>query len=197
MTINYYYLSENPDEEINDNVFLSSGCKLGNYDILYKQISSNPYFCRDQKGISYEYFLQNIGKEPTIYIVDNDIIDQTKNIVGALFFYTGLFIGIYGICVPTKSEKKYGTLLISKLKTIGYKLGAKGITLSTEKINLEFYKKNGFQIDNSDPGSTTINMTYYITSGGNKLTKINKKYKHKTKNNKKHKHKTKRNKIRK
>ena len=171
MTINYYYLSENPDEEINDNIFLSSGCKLGNYDTLYRQISSNPYFCKDEKGISYEYFLQNIGKEPTIYIIDNDIMDQTKNIVGALFFYTGLFIGIYGICVPTKSEKKYGTLLINKLKTIGYKLGAKGINLSTEKINVEFYKKNGFQIDDSNPVSTTINMTYYITSGGNKLTK--------------------------
>ncbi len=197
MTIEYYYLSQNPDEEINDDIFLKSGCKLGNYNTLYQQISLNPTFCKDEKGISYKYFLEGVGKEPTIYIVDTDIIDHNKNIVGALFFYTGLFIGIYGICVPTKSEKKYGTLLISKLKNIGYKLGAKGITLSTEKINLEFYKKNGFQIDNSDPGSTTINMTYYITSGGNKLTKINKKHNYKTKKNKKHKHKTKRNKIRK
>lgn len=184
MTIYYYYLSENPDEEINDNIFLSSGCKLGNYNILYQQISLNPYFCRDQKGISYDYFLQNIGKNPTLYIVDNDITEPNKNIVGALFFYNDLFIGIYGICVPTKSEKKYGTLLINKLKTIGYKLGAKGITLSTEKINVEFYKKNGFQIDDSNSLSSIINMTYYITSGGNKLTKKKQKKIKKRKHNK-------------
>ena len=171
MTIEYYYLCDNPDEEISENIIRNANLKQGNYDTLYNQIKSNPNFCKEkeQSGIDYNFFLENIGKDPTVYIIDTDIQDINKNIVGATFFCSGPFLMIFGICVPIKSDKKYGTLLINKLKQLAYGIGSRGIALSTIRYNIEFYKKNGFEIFTDDINlDNAISMIYYINTSGGK-----------------------------
>ena len=49
MTIEYYYLCDNPDEEISENIIRNANLKQGNYDTLYNQIKSNPNFCKEKE----------------------------------------------------------------------------------------------------------------------------------------------------
>ena len=192
MAIEYYYT--NPFTMYNS-IFQKIGIIKGNKDELLSVVKNNPLFCRDQKAITNDYFIKTIEKELGLYIKDNG------NIVGCATFYKGKYYGddteITGICVPINSEKKYGTLLLNKIKEIASKFGSKKIGLSAKDSNKEFYLKNGFSVDarlkpeiydTEVPDSEIdydLDMSYTINrSGGKKKTNKKRKYKSKTRKSK-------------
>ena len=124
-------------------------------------------------------------------------IKDDENIVGCATFYKGKYYGddteITGICVPFSSEKKYGTLLLNKIKEIANKFGSKKIGLAAKDSNKDFYLKNGFVVDarlkpevydRRAPDSEIdydLDMSHTINrTGGKKKTNRKRKYKSKT-----------------
>lgn len=190
-TIEYYY--NNPFPMYNSTI-QKLGIKKGNKDELLDVIKNNPLFCRDQKAIEYDYFVEGIEKYIALYIKDNE------NIVGCATIYKGKYYGddieIIGICVPISSEKKYGTLLLNKIKEIANKFGSKKIGLSAKDSNKEFYLKNGFLIDarlkpeiysrgvSDSEIDYDLDMSYTLNKTGGKKRKTNKKRNNKSKTRK-------------
>jgi len=122
------------------------GCVEGNRAELITQIESNPQFCRDQRAISYNYFVGTLKNDSIIYIKNSD-----NNILGACSIELGRWMIIYGICVPyDDSIKGIGTILLDKVKCIGELIKAYSITLSAKPSVSRFYKKNGFVTDEDD-----------------------------------------------
>lgn len=191
MSIEYFYINPFP---MYSSIFEKLSIKKGNKDELLSVIKNNPLFCRKQKAISYDYFIESIEKYISLYIKDNE------NIVGCATFYKGKYYGddteITGICVPISSEKKYGTLLLNKLKEIANKFGSKKIGLAAKDSNKDFYLKNGFVVDarfkpeiydRRAPDSEIdydLDMSHTINrTGGNKKTNKKRNNKSKTRKN--------------
>jgi GNAT superfamily N-acetyltransferase len=195
MTIEYFYITPYVDYNA---IFEESGCKKGNLDELLRIVKMNPAFCRNQKAIGYNYFTRILTSESVIYITDNEGVSYNNYIVGACAIridkkYTD--INIIGLCVPFSSDKKYGTLLINKVKDITKKLGFKTIMLGAKDSNKEFYEKNGFFVTNRSkpeiynrraPDSeidydVDMSFTFNDRGGRRKIRKTNKKRKYKSK----------------
>ena len=150
------------------------GCVEGNRAELITQIESNPQFCRDQRAISYNYFVGTLKNDSIIYIKNSD-----NNILGACSIELGRWMIIYGICVPyDDSIKGIGTILLDKVKCIGELIKAYSITLSAKPSVSRFYKKNGFVTDEDDSDEDDyhigINMIYKFektpATGGKRKT---------------------------
>lgn len=182
MSIEYYYIDRLGKYS---SVFEESGCKKGNKNELLRVIKLNPKFCRNQKAINLDYFIQSIDRDLVIYITDGEGTSYNNYIVGASTIYLNSRynnnITITGICVPFSSDKKYGTLLLNMIKNIGKKIGSKQINLAAKDSNADFYLKNGFIIDerylpemqsrSSNEIDYDLNMVYTFNKTGGKLKK--------------------------
>ena len=140
--------------------FEDIGCIPGDIHELIKQVKNNPQFCREQKAISYDFFLDSINNNTVIYITDD-----TDNIVGCCSIgINESFIIIYGISVPVSYTKKRGTLLIQKIKELGYALKCSSITLAASESVKIFYEKNDFIVikDTNRSIDDFISMVFYL-----------------------------------
>ena len=148
MTIKGYYI--NPFNKYN-NEFEELGYKKGNLNELLRIIKLNPLFCRDQKAISYDYFIKSISQDAVIYITDDENVSYNNYIVGCCTIYINIVrnsnITITGLCVPFSSDKKYGTVLLNIVKKLGEKIKSFVINLAAMDSNKDFYLKNGFTIN--------------------------------------------------
>jgi len=155
----YHYICSKVDSHFSS-VFENIECIPGDINELLKQVNNNPYFCRDQKAISYDYFLDSINNHTVIYITDD-----TDNIVGCCSIgINNKFIIIYGMSVPISCVNKRGTLLIQKVKELGYALKCSSITLATSETVKIFYEKNEFIVitDINRNIDDFISMVFYL-----------------------------------
>jgi predicted GNAT family N-acyltransferase len=122
------------------------GCMDGDIEYLYNKIQENPKFCRDQKNIGYQQFLDSINKTTCLYIKENDSVLGVCTIAiisSRQSFDRVARILLKGICVPSSSQKGTGTLLIRKLQELAINLNME-ISLSAMPDIVPFYEKNGF-----------------------------------------------------
>lgn len=155
----YHYICTN-DECKYSHIFENIGCIQGDINELIKQVKNNPNFCRDQVSINYEYFLDSINNHTVIYITDD-----TDNIVGcSSICVSESFIILYGIGVPISCVKNRGTILIKKIKELGYELKCNSIILSTSENVQLFYEKNDFIViqDKNRNKYDFISMIFFI-----------------------------------
>jgi hypothetical protein len=138
----FYYVCNETDKMFSNN-FTNLGFIEGNKEDLIKYVSNDRFFCRDEKGISYNSFLDFIKTDTVIYITD--VIDD-KNILGCccMRINTFSFIYITGICVPNNEIKGIGTLLLTKVHELAINLN-KDIKLSASSPVKGFYEKFGFK----------------------------------------------------
>ena len=160
---NYHYICRKDNTQYSY-AFENIGCIPGDVNELLKQVKNNPNFCRDQKALNYDYFVSSITNHTVIYMTDD-----TDNIVGCcsigIIGINKTFIIIYGISVPETCVKKRGTLLIQKIKELGYSLKCSSITLATSEYVQVFYEKNGFAVindTNKNIDDDFISMIYYL-----------------------------------
>ena len=83
MTIEYFYI--NPFVKYN-NYFEELGCKKGNKNELLRIIKANPLYCRNQKAINYDYFLESISRDVVIYITYDERVSYNNYIVAAAVY---------------------------------------------------------------------------------------------------------------
>ena len=155
----YHYICCKVDRHLSY-VFENIECITGDIIELLKQVKNNPQFCRDQKAINYEYFLDSINNHTVIYITD-----ETDSIVGCCSIgINDTCIIIYGMSVPISCIKKRGTLLIQKVKELGYALKCTSITLAACKSVQTFYEKNEFVVitDVNKNIDDFISMVFYL-----------------------------------
>jgi len=181
--VNYFYVCSKEEEEYSD-TFRSLDCVEGDRNNLVAQVTDSRDFCKDERAISYEYFLQSIKRDTVLYI-KSDI----GNVLGccSISINSPEYISIYGICVPDRGIKGIGTALIDKLKELANSLGLTSINLSTEPSAQTFYLKNGFKIrenDMYDMNNDEYSIMIYTLLKGRKKTKSYKKSR-KGKNSKK------------
>ena len=143
------------------------GIDEGDYKNILREVTNNPHFCRDSESIEYWYFLELVQlsskRDLCIYIEDQ------QQIVGCcIISIENNEIIIWGLCVPVASPKKYGSLILNKIKEFGKKAGLKLISLSAHKSVLAFYTKNGFAPSDEDEDyeRESIPMKYSLLSGG-------------------------------
>jgi len=144
--VNYFYVCSKEEEEYSD-TFRGLHCVEGDRNNLVAQVTDSRDFCKDERAISYEYFLQSIKKDTILYIKSD-----SGNVLGCCSICINSldYISIYGICVPDRGIKGIGTALIDKLKELSNRLGLTSINLSAEQSAQTFYLKNGFTIRNND-----------------------------------------------
>lgn len=188
----YYYLNKNEADKQYSEIFNNIGCDKGSREYLLNVVKNNKLFCRDQRGIDHDYFIQSMEKDNIIiYITD----DKKKLILGACSLYNSHIITIHSICVPKDNDdvilKGIGTLLLNKIKELAYKLNVKRILVSVNNNVKKFYEKNGFtELDLNNNGisnnnSDSIEMNFNVNvEGGRRRIKTNKKRKTKQRNKK-------------
>jgi hypothetical protein len=187
--IQFYYTLPSKYSEY-ENTLLKLDINKGNLTELLNQVKNNKQFCReeDENDINYEYFIESIelNNDICLYIVDLDIPDNF-NIAGCCVFSIQDIdekksILIWGICVPNRSPKKYGTQILNKLKQFGKYSNINNIQLSAGKNYINFYKKNNFVLLNDeDEEDTSIPMIYQIKGGKKNNKSIKRKIKKKNK----------------
>ena len=140
--VNYFYVCSKEEEKYSD-TFRTLYCIEGDRDNLVKQVSSARDFCKDERAISYGYFLQSINTDTVLYIKSD-----SGNVLGCCSISINYpeNISIYGICVPDRVNKGIGTALIDKLKEIANSLELHSIGLASLPSAQTFYLKNGFKI---------------------------------------------------
>jgi hypothetical protein len=140
--VNYFYVCSKEDEKYSD-TFRTLACIEGDRNNLVEQVSSARDFCKDERAIGYEYFLQSINTDTVLYIESD-----SGNVLGCCSISINYpdYISISGICVPNRGNKGIGTALIDKLKEIANSLELHTIGLSALPSAQTFYLKNGFKI---------------------------------------------------
>jgi hypothetical protein len=180
--VNYFYVCSKEEEKYS-NTFRSLDCIEGDRNNLVAQVASVRDFCKDERAISYDYFIQSINKDTVLYIKSDN-----RNVLGCCSISINSLdsITIYGICVPDRGIKGIGTALIDKLKELANSLDLISINLSADPSAQIFYLKNGFKIfnyKNSDSDSDSDNdiidseysmMRYTLPKGGKKTRKTRK-----------------------
>ena len=175
--VNYFYVCSKGEEKYSD-TFRSLDCVEGDRNNLVAQVTGARDFCKDERSISYDFFLQSINNNTVLYIKSD-----SENVLGccSISIDSPYNITIYGICVPDRGIKGIGTALIDKLKELANSLGLISINLSADPSAQTFYLKNGFKIFNykdsdsdSDIDSEYSMMRYTLTKGGKKTKKSKK-----------------------
>jgi len=180
----YFYFNKEENAKYID-LFHTIGCSEGNKVELLRQVRNNNKFCRNGKGMDYDFFIQSLeNKDIVIYITQTD----NENILGAcslsVITYSDIpYITIYSICVPQNEDLRgVGSLLLTKVKRFAELSGVKKISLYANKSVEEFYIKNGFINSGEVSG-----MTYTLEGGRKRKTTKRKKSNKKRKTNKRRK----------
>jgi len=146
----YYVLSDK--NKIYSSQLEECGCVEGDIIELVTKIRSDENFCRDQKAISYHYFvnsliISNFNSNVNVLYIKNESGDKILGACSINIANLGKFIIVYSICVPDNGIKGIGTLLLDNLKCIGRFIDATCISLSAHQSVCEFYIKNGFIVE--------------------------------------------------
>ena len=139
INVGRYVLSDN-DKRTYSTQLADYECVEGDRTKLLTQVRENEEFCRDQKAISYDYFIQSLSQYSCIYIEN-----ESGKILGACSIGLGVYIIVYAICVPVGGPG-IGTLLLNNVKSIGKVIGAVSIGLSADTSVYKFYERNGFTV---------------------------------------------------
>jgi len=158
------------DSEINLDVSIQLGDK--SLEKIYDEIKNDPYFCRGEESISYNYFLSLIKNDITLYA------SLDGRVVGVLNFMFNekdgeRIINFNGICCPIKcAGQGIGKRLIYTLIHLGKQTNTKYIYLVCKGDIMNYYSnKFGFEItraktsfdsDEDEPGLYYDEGPYYF-----------------------------------
>jgi GNAT superfamily N-acetyltransferase len=156
--------------EINLDINIQLGDK--SLDKIYDEIKNDPYFCRGEETISYNYFLSLIKNDITFYA------SLDGRVVGVLNFTFNekdgeRIINFNGICCPIKCEGQgIGKKLIKALIYLAKQTNTKYIYLVCKGDIFKYYSnKFGFKItrekmsfdsDEDEPGLYYDEGPYYF-----------------------------------
>jgi hypothetical protein len=141
-------------------------------DQIYDEIKNDPYFCRGEETISYNYFLSLIKNDITLYASLDD------RVVGVLNFMFNekdgeRIINFNGICCPIKCKGQgIGKKLIKTLIMLAKQTNTKYIYLVCKGDIFKYYsdkfgfeitrEKKSFDSDEDEPGLYYDEGPYYF-----------------------------------
>lgn len=149
-------------------------------------IKENKHFCREQSSIKLYELTTYIADGITFFINE----DEIKGLVN--FTFNVDKITIKGLCVP-EEYKGNGKILMDAVKSFALNNGVKQIKLTCYGDVVNFYKKQGFLIeeendvydsDDEDEVVTSYEMVYNILSKGRKRRRTKRKNKRRIKSKK-------------
>ena len=146
----YYVCSDTIKKNVlNSGIDLDISIQIGDksLDQIYDEIKNDPYFCRGEESISYNYFLSLVRNDITLYA------NLDGRVVGVLNFMFNQkdgerIINFNGICCPIKcSGKGVGKNLIKTLIILAKDSNTKYIHLECKGDIMNYYRnKFGFEV---------------------------------------------------